>query len=164
MVLIMPLHKIDSAHAQQARCRASILVIDPSPISLIALAGVLDSQGYHCVCARNRQASIEALTMGRQDAVVCDVGSDASAALETIADMRSAAGYSDLPAVLIAESRWAGLEKKAESMRAATRCLFKPIDPNSLLAVVDQILWLPTLVSSHRRRGTKPNRAGWVTL
>jgi CheY-like chemotaxis protein len=102
--------------------------------------------------------------MGTQDLLVCDVGNDAAAALGTIDEMRAVPGYEQLPAVLIADSRWAGLEKKAETKTAATRCLFKPIDPNSLIAVVDEVLWMPSLVDAHRRRGSTPNRPGWITL
>ena len=102
--------------------------------------------------------------MGTQDALVCDVGDDAAAALATLESMRATEGYEQLPALLIAEGRWAGLEYKTEAMSQATRCLFKPIDPNSLIAVVDQILWMPSLVAAHRRRGSSPSRPGWVTL
>jgi CheY-like chemotaxis protein len=144
--------------------RASIVVLDSSPISLLALAGVLHSQGYDCVCARDGAAAVQALAMGTQDLLVCDVGDDAAAALATLQEMRSVTGHEELAAVLIAESRWAGLEKKAEQIPQATRCLFKPIDPNSLIAVVDQVLWMPSLVATHRRRGSTPNRPGWVTL
>lgn len=156
---------IDSAHTTaSSRKGASIVVLDNSSISLLVLAGVLDSQGYACVCARSGEAAIQALGMTQQDLLVCDVGNDAAAALETLDRMRSIEGYENFPAVLIAESRWAGLEKKTEALPQATCCLFKPIDPNSLLAVVDQVLWMPTLVESHRRRGTSPSRPGWVTL
>lgn len=150
--------------SKPAKHRASIVVCDPSPISLLALAGVLDNQGYGCICARQGEAAVEALSMGRQDLLVCDVGDDAAAALETLATMRSIDQYEEMPAVLIADSRWAGLEKKTEAMKAATRCLFKPIDPNSLIAVVDQVLWMPSLVNTHRRLGSSPSRPGWVTL
>jgi CheY-like chemotaxis protein len=159
------MHHIDSPHpTASARQRASIVVLDPSPISLLALAGVLDAQGYGCTCARSGDAAVEALAMTQQDLLVCDVADDAAAALETLEKMRAVEGYQDLAAVLIAEGRWAGLEKKTEAFPQATRCLFKPIDPHSLIAVVDQVLWMPTLVASHRRRGTSPNRQGWVTL
>lgn len=161
------MHQIDSAHSSPvrgARKRASIVVLDPSPLSLLALAGVLDSQGYRCICARDSRAAVEALGMGVQDLIVCDVGDDTAAALATINEIRSVANYQQFPAVLIAESRWAGLEKKTEGMNEPTRCLFKPIDPNSLIAVVDQLLWMPSLVAAHRRRGSSPSRPGWVTL
>ena len=148
----------------QKRKPASIIVVDPNPLSLIAMAGALDYQGYRCVCARTAKAAVEALEMGTQDLVVWDVADDAPEALMGIEEMRTQKDYVDLPAILIAETQWAGLEKKAEAMEAPTRCLFKPIDPNSLLAVVHQVLYMPALVRTHRRKGTKPSRPGWVTL
>lgn len=104
------------------------------------------------------------MSMGTQDLLVCDVGDDAPETLAMVAEIRAISGYDQLPAVLMAEIRWAGLEKKAEEAKAATRCLFKPIDPNSLLAVVDQLLWMPSLIDAHRRRGSRPSRPGWITL
>ena len=149
--------QIDPGHLPQ-RKRASVVVLDPSPVSLLALAGVLDSQGYSCVCARDPKAAEQALQQAQQDLLVCDVADDAPAALELLEKLRTKTNYEQLPAVLIADARWAGLEKKAEAMSQATRCLFKPIDPNSLIAVVDQLLWMPSLVSGHRRRSRFKNQ------
>lgn len=143
---------------------ASIIVVDPNPLSLIAMAGVLDYQGYGCICARTADAALQALEMGTQDLVVWDVADDAAESLMALEKMRAVNGYEDLPAVMIAESQWAGLEKKTEAMEQPTRCLFKPIDPNSLIAVVHQVLYMPSLVRAHRRKGSKPSRPGWVTL
>ncbi len=146
------------------RRRGTILVVDSSPLSLIALAGVLDTQGYGCICARTPTAARDAIAIGAVDTLVCDVGDDAPAMLELLASIRQLPPASDLPAVLIADQRWAGLQQKTETLAVATRCLFKPIDPHSLLAVVEQLLWMPQVVASHRRRGTRPGRPGWVTL
>jgi CheY-like chemotaxis protein len=153
-------HGLTSPNTQSV----SVVVLDVSPLSLLALAGVLDGHGYGCICARTGDAAIEALAMGRQDMIVADVGDDAAAMLDVVDQVRAVAGYADLPAVLIADAKWAGLEKKCEAKFIATRCLFKPIDSNSLIAVVEQTLWLPTLVAAHRRRGSRPNRLGWVSL
>ncbi len=156
---------IDAPHPiGNNRRRASIVVLDPGPISLLALAGVLDAAGYDCTCARSGDAAVQALQLAQQDLLVCDVGDDPAATLETLHSMRAVEGYEQLAAVLIADSLWAGLEKKTEALPQATRCLFKPIDPNSLIAVVDQVLWMPTLIAGHRRRGSSPNRPGWITL
>jgi len=144
--------------------RGTILVIDPAPLSLIALAGVLDTEGYTCICARTAAAAREAMRGQKIETVVCDVGDDAPAMLELLAELRQVAGEAELPAVLIADQRWVGLEKKVESLDGTTRCLFKPIDPGSLLAVVEQLLWMPQVVSGHRKRGTRPGRPGWVSL
>jgi len=144
--------------------RGTILVIDTTPLSLIALAGVMDTDGYACICARTPSAATEAMRLDKIDIVVCDVGDDAPAMLESLATLRSMVGESELPAVLIADQRWVGLEKRIESLGGTTRCLFKPIDPGSLLAVVEQLLWMPQVVAAHRRRGTRPGRPGWVSL
>ena len=147
-----------------AKIRGSIVVVDSHPVSLLTLAGVLHSQAYNCTCARTADDALKALQMETQDLVVWDVGDDAGQALETLDQMRSSDSYEGLAAVLLADSKWAGLEKKAEAMPAATRCLFKPIDPNVLITIVDQALWMPSLVGGHQRRGTRPSRPGWVTL
>ena len=76
------MHIIDPAHGSPSSQRATIVVLDPSPVSLLTVAGVLDSQGYGCICARTGSAAIEALSMGTVDLLLCDVTDDAAAALE----------------------------------------------------------------------------------
>jgi CheY-like chemotaxis protein len=143
---------------------ASVLVVDPSPLSLLALAGVLHAQGFQCVCARDKTTALRAIELGPQDIVVWDVGDDALAALEALSELRTQPEHQQIPAVMLAESRWAGLEKKTESLSQSTCVLFKPVDPQALGAVTQRMLWMPQLEASHRRRGTRPNRPGWVTL
>lgn len=140
-----------------------VLVVDPNPITLVAMAGVLDSEGFACMCARTHNAALKAVQEEPHDLVVCDVADDAQAALDLLCKLREHDGMQSLGAVLIADARWSGLESKTERL-PATHCLFKPIDPKTLLAVVDQAMWMPHLVETHRRRGTRPSRPGWVTL
>ncbi len=144
--------------------KASILVVDPAPLSLLALAGVLHAQGFQCVCARDKATVLRAIELGTQDLVVWDVGDDAMAALEALSELRTQPEHQQIPAVFLAESRWAGLEKKTESLSQSTCVLFKPVDPQALGAVTQKMLWMPQLEASHRRRGTRPSRPGWVTL
>ena len=143
---------------------ASLLVVDPSPLSLITLAGIFHSQGHRCVCARTPAAALQSLEMGPLDLIVWDVGNDPALVLERLAELRCHDGHESVAAILIAESLWSGLEKKTERLAVVTRCLFKPIDPGSLLAVAEQTLLIPALVAVHRKRGTRPSRPGWVTL
>jgi len=154
----------DGSSSDNSKPRGTILVIDTAPLSLIALAGVLDTDGYCCICARTSTAATEAMRTEKIDIVVCDVGDDAPMMLELLAVLRRSTTEGELPAVLIADQRWVGLEKKTDSLGGTTRCLFKPIDPGALLAVVEPLLWLPQVVGAHRRRGTRPGRPGWVTL
>ena len=161
------MRQFDSPHDRPAISGgrgAALLVVDPSSLSLITLAGIFHSQGHRCVCARNSEAALQSLEMGPLDLIVWDVSDDPAHVLETLADLRSRDGHESVAAVLIAGSRWSGLEKKTERLTAVTRCLFKPIDPGSLLAVVEQTLLMPALVAVHRKRGTRPSRPGWLTL
>ncbi|MCM2369327.1 hypothetical protein [Aporhodopirellula aestuarii] len=99
---------------------------------------------------------------GNVELIVWDVGNNVHLVLNTLKKIREQ--FPELPAILLAESKWAGLEKKTEKLTAATRCLFKPIDPSALIAVSEPLLWMPALQSTHRLRGTRPSRPGWVTL
>ncbi|TWU42485.1 response regulator [Novipirellula artificiosorum] len=151
-------------HATPPTKQASIVVVDPSPLSLLATAGVFHYEGYACTCARTAEAAVSALALGTQDLLIWDVADDATAALEAIQRIRQQTDYEQIPVVLLADTRWAGLEKKTDQMAAASRCLFKPVDPHALIAVADQLLWMPSLISAHRKRGSQPTRPGWVTL
>lgn len=145
----------------------SLLVWDADPLSLLATAGALHSAGHQCICARNAAAATEAVThpsAERPSVIIADVGKDAPAVLETLAKIRQTPGAENIPAVLIAEVQWSGLEKRIETLAAPTRCLFKPIDPQSMIAVVDALLWMPALEQAHRRKGTRPTKSGWVSL
>lgn len=142
---------------------ATILVVDSNPITLLATAGVLDSQGYACICAGSHGAAEKAVAQEPLDALVIDVGDDAEAALKLIDRLRRADVTDRVPAVMIADNRWTGLQPRCEAIRSA-RCLFKPVDPNVLLDIVHQSLWMPQLLAGHRRRGTRPQHAGWVNL
>ena len=96
------------------------------------------------------------------DLIVWDVGDQPMEVLQTLANIRQT--FPEIPAILLAGSNWAGLEKKLEGASTPTPCLFKPIDPTALLSVAEPLLWMPALQTSHRKRGTRPNRPGWVTL
>ncbi len=128
-----------------------------------AVAGVLDSEGYQCVCAKSLDSALAATKMSKFDLVVCDVGQDAQAAMELLVGLRAAEDQADLPAILIAEAKWAGLEKKTELMAAPTRCLFKPVDVGVLLAVAHQLL-MAGISPVGRVRGTRTGRPGWISL
>lgn len=145
--------------------KATILVVDASPIGVTATAGVLDTQGYDCYCARTAGAAGKAVDSTTIDLMVWDVGDDAMQAIEQIQDLREqyAKQLADVPVILIADGCWAGLEQRLDSV-APARCLFKPLDPNTLIDLVQQALWVPHIIRGHHMGGKKANRPGWVSL
>ncbi|MEZ6086829.1 MAG: hypothetical protein R3C05_02105 [Pirellulaceae bacterium] len=104
---------------QIRRQKASLLVVDPSPISLTAVAGVMDAQGYDCYCARGCEAAGKAIDQAPLDLVLWDVTADADASLNEIQSLREAypGKLSDVPFILLADNCWAGLEMTAQRDR-----------------------------------------------
>ncbi|HBE65008.1 MAG TPA: hypothetical protein DDX19_20085 [Rhodopirellula baltica] len=98
------------------------------------------------------------------DLLIWDVADDPMSVLTIVQQIRQFSPFQNLPVVLLADSKWAGLEKKTESEIAPTHCLFKPIDPKSLITIAQHLLWMPALQATHRQRGSRPTRPGWVTL
>jgi CheY-like chemotaxis protein len=145
------------------RIQATILVWDANPITLLATAGVLDAGGYVCFCARNEAAANQVPARCPVDAAVIDVGADAEQVLRFIPSFRQLAGNAQLPVVLIADAMWAGLERQVDAL-AEVRVLFKPIDPNVLLDVVRQALWMPPQAQGVRARGSRQTHPGWIEL
>jgi len=140
---------------------ATILVVDPSPISLTAVAGVLDTQGYECYCARTADAAQKAVKTTAIDLIVWDVGNDAAVAITEMQALRS--GLADVPIIVLAESCWAGLETRLDLI-APSRCLFKPLDPATLIDLVQQSLWVPHVLRGHHLTRQRTERPGWITL
>jgi CheY-like chemotaxis protein len=157
-----PFIRQDPAHNSPSG--GQLIIVDASPLSLLATAGALHSAGHQCTCARTHHAATQALTAASHDVLVIDVGDDATETLNFLDRARKIPGCESIAAVLIAENRWAGLQQKTESLSIATRCLFKPIDPHSLLAIINQLLWMPTLIQAHRVKSTRSTKDGWVTL
>lgn len=145
------------------KTQATILVWDTNPITLLATAGALDAGGYRCFCARNEVAANQVPGLGPVDAAVIDVGADAEQVLRFVPAFRQLAGNSQMPVVLIADTMWAGLERQVDGL-AEVRVLFKPIDPNVLLDVVRQALWLPPQAHRMRVRGSRQTHPGWIEL
>ncbi|MEM9367275.1 MAG: hypothetical protein AAGD07_14885 [Planctomycetota bacterium] len=144
-------------------------------MSLLATAGVLHHAGMQCVCAGTTTALRKACGLNadddqpgpgvpRIDLLVWDVGEDAPGVVSELAKLRSYEVYRDLPAILIADSKWAGLQLKTEAMETTTHCLFQPIDPKSLTVIAEQLLWMPAVQTRHRNRGSRPSRPGWIGL
>ncbi len=98
------------------------------------------------------------------DLLIWDVGDDADGVLEHLGTIRRSVAHRDLPAILLAEPCWSGLERRTEALSAATHCLFKPIDTRTLVSLVEQLTWMPAVIGSHRSATAAGRSRGWVSL
>ena len=120
--------------------RGTILVVDDDSVLRRLLATVLKLRGFDVLVAEDGVQALEVLGQNQQgiDLVLADIimpQMDGWSLLEQVQAL-----YPELPVILltlIEEAR--PTTERAEAMGAAA-CLFKPIDPVSLMSGVDQVL------------------------
>lgn len=126
--------------------RTVILVVDNDPLMLTGVAAVLHMRGYECHCARDRAAALKASAQQPLDLVVCDIelgrdnGFDVYQAIERM--------HPGLPAVFASSGQLPDVVRKSHAS-GGVYCLRKPFDPDLLIELVEQALWMPHLVRSH---------------
>ena len=120
--------------------RGTILVVDDDSVLRRLLATVLKLRGFDVLVAEDGVQALEVLGENKQsvDLVLADIimpQMDGWGLLEEVQAL-----YPDLPVILLTLIEEAKpTTERAEAMGAAA-CLFKPIDPVSLMSGVDQVL------------------------
>ena len=120
--------------------RGTILVVDDDSVLRRLLATVLKLRGFDVLVAEDGVQALEVLGQNKQriDLVLADIimpQMDGWSLLEEVQAL-----YPDLPVILLTLIEEAKpTTERAEAMGAAA-CLFKPIDPVSLMSGVDQVL------------------------
>jgi CheY-like chemotaxis protein len=120
--------------------RGTILVVDDDSVLRRLLATVLKLRGFEVLVAEDGVQALEVLGQNQQsvDLVLADIimpQMDGWGLLEEVQAL-----YPDLPVILLTLIEEAKpTTERAEAMGAAA-CLFKPIDPVSLMSGVDQVL------------------------
>ena len=120
--------------------RGTILVVDDDSVLRRLLATVLKLRGFDVLVAEDGVQALEVLGQDQQgiDLVLADIimpQMDGWSLLEEVQTL-----YPELPVILLTLIEEAKpTTERAEAMGAAA-CLFKPIDPVSLMSGVDQVL------------------------
>ncbi len=147
---------------------STVLVIDPDPLMLTAIGSVLDMQGHRCVLARNEAMALDSIAAGQFDVIVLSIeqlqrGCDFAARLR--GSEAQPAVHRDVPIIFLVpelSSHW--LPKL--SACGGVFSLLKPIDPYSLIDLVEKALWMPHVAKG--RSGTPAahlsQQNDWVKL
>lgn len=130
--------------------RAVILIIDPDPLTLTAVAAVLDMQGYECHCARDVEAATKAAQSLPLDLIICDVHVQGHSGLELCRQLRGLPGLNDVSLMFVSSSQLPDIVRRTHDAGAAYY-LRKPFDPDVLIELVNKALWMPHLVNNHLR-------------
>lgn len=130
---------------------SSVLVIDNDPLMLTAIGSVLDMQGHRCVLARNEVMALDSITKHQFDVIVLSIdqlqrGCDFAAKLRSAegqADGRQAVNR-DVPIVFLVPELSSTWQPKLAAC-GGVFSLLQPVDPYSLIDLVEKALWMPHL-------------------
>ncbi len=130
--------------------QAVILIVDSDPLTLTAVAAVLDMQGYECHCARDPVAARKAAAELPLDLILCDVNLQGASGLELCRELRKLPGLEDVPLMFVSASQLPDIVRRAHDAGGAYY-LRKPFDPDVLIELVNKALWMPHLVNNRLR-------------
>jgi CheY-like chemotaxis protein len=131
------------------------------------MGSVLNSAGHRAVIARSEKIAIQSIQEGTFDAIVLSI-EEIQAGCEFATRLRSLPATIDTPIIFLVNE----LSAKSSEMLANHGGVFsilKPVQPDSLVDLVEKALWLPHIARSHQNRGrsmerTAPTAYDWVTL
>jgi DNA-binding response OmpR family regulator len=128
--------------------KPTILVVDPDPLTLTAIAAALHLSGYESHCARDSEAALKASTDEPLDLIICDTNLEGESGLDVCREIRLLPGREDVPVMFLSSSQAPDIVHRAHEAGGAYY-LRKPFDPNVLLELVEKALWMPHLVESN---------------
>ena len=115
-----------------------VLVIDPDPLTLTAIAAMLDSAQFRVFCARDREAAIKGASQLALDLIICDVNMPRMSGIELLEKM-SSSGAENPPVLMLTTEAQPELIRQARQM-GATGWLVKPFRPDLLIAAVRKMV------------------------
>lgn len=134
-----------------------VLVIDPDPLTLTAIAAMLDSAQFKVFCARDREAALKGAWDLTLDLIVCDEEIDDSRGESMIAELRAIPDRHDVPIMYMSERQLPDIISRNHESGVAYH-IKKPIDPNGLLDSIDKALFeLPLINNQIKTKLRKPH-------
>ncbi|MBE9020334.1 response regulator, partial [Chroococcidiopsidales cyanobacterium LEGE 13417] len=117
-----------------------VLVVDDEPDSCEVIAVILQTSGAKTYTAGSVQAALQALEAFQPDLLVSDIGMPGEDGYALIRQLRTkTTAHRQIPA--IAMTGFARLEDRTQAIAAGfQRHLPKPIDPDTLIAVVTDLI------------------------
>ncbi len=134
---------------------AVVLVIDPDPLMLTAVAAVLDLSGYECHMARNAGGGLQAASSLRLDLVICDVDLPDQSGFELCREVRRLPNCERLPFLFVSAGQSDDMVQRARQA-GGVYYLRKPYDPEVLIDLVEKAIWLPHLVNARIEGAEQP--------
>lgn len=134
-----------------------VLVIDPDPVTITAIAAMLDSAQFRVYCASNRDAALKGARQLALDLIICDEEIDDTRGESLISELRQIPDRFDVPIMYMSHRQLPDIiSRNGES--GASYHIRKPLEPGRLLESIDKALFeLPLINNQLRAQLRKPH-------
>lgn len=127
---------------------ASVLIIEPDPLMLTAMGSVLNTGGHRAVMARTEAVAMESIEQGEFDAIILSI-EQLESGCQFASRLRSQPTTCDTPVIFLVPALSAEWSEPLAAQGGAFSML-KPVQPDSLIDLVEKALWLPHVAHSHQ--------------
>jgi two-component system chemotaxis response regulator CheY len=119
---------------------ATILLVDDSPIILMAIGDILSKAGFAVVKATSGEEALSKLQNGyKPDLMIADLNMAAMSGIELIGHARKSPGMRTVPMLMLTAESEQDSRNEAKSV-GANGWIVKPVDVGALMKVVRQFL------------------------
>lgn len=128
----------------------SILVIDDEPEVLREVAAVMESAGYTCRCCTTEEDAIVSARYNPPDLIIVDTNLHGHSGLALCDRIKEDPALKNVPVMFLSATQTPDIIRRSHGA-GGTYSLRKPFDPDVLLELAANALWIPPLVDSHAR-------------
>lgn len=124
--------------------RATLLVVDDSPVNRELLRGTLEPSGYEVWVTTSVAEALERLSRALPDLVLSDLHMPDEDGIGLLRRVKADPRLAALPFVMISSSLWGDEDRELALALGATRFMTRPIEPRELLDELAACLSGPT--------------------
>jgi len=122
------------------KTHAVLLVVDDSEIERQLLHSVFEPSGYEVCLASNLGEALQAARVLHPDLIVCDVVMPGGSGFDLLAAVQADPELRDVAVVLITSVALTSADQKRAVAAGALRFIARPMEPEALLAVIEECL------------------------
>lgn len=132
-----------SAPPARAPKRATILVVDNSPVNLNLARSTMEPFGYEVVTAHSVTQGLDAARQLHPDLIVSDVHMPGESGFDFIRAVKAHPELRSIPFVFISSTVWEDSDCKRGLALGAMKFILRPIDPEPFIKEIEECLEAP---------------------
>lgn len=127
-------------HSAMPTNRATVLVVDNSPVNIEFARHLLEHFGYTVIAAPDVKSALALARQSVPDLILSDINMDGGSGFDLIKDVKANSQLSDVPFIFIT-STYTDPECRAEGLAlGADKFLMRPLEPQLLLDEIESCL------------------------